>query len=74
MTFCDECETCAHCLKKGCIPANPDAALLPGSITYGPAPAKVVGMTMFDGRLIVALEDGVYWLDGDRLRPVELAA
>lgn len=23
MTFCDSCETCAHCLKKGCIPVTP---------------------------------------------------
>lgn len=22
MNFCDECETCAHCLKRGCIPAQ----------------------------------------------------
>jgi len=23
MNFCDTCETCAHCLLKGCIPIQP---------------------------------------------------
>jgi hypothetical protein len=23
MTFCDACETCALCLRKGCIPITP---------------------------------------------------
>lgn len=22
MNFCDECETAAHCLKKGCVPVQ----------------------------------------------------
>ena len=23
MSFCRECETCAHCLRNGCIPITP---------------------------------------------------
>jgi len=27
MNFCDECETCAHCLKQGCIPTTAESPL-----------------------------------------------
>jgi hypothetical protein len=35
MNFCDECETCAHCLKQGCIPAaQPKAQARMASKTF----------------------------------------
>jgi hypothetical protein len=29
MTFCRECDTCAHCLRNGCIPIQPEPLTFP---------------------------------------------
>lgn len=47
-----------------------DCPGLPTHVASGP---KVVAMTTFQGRGIVAREDGVFWLDGDVLRKMEIA-
>lgn len=42
-------------------------------ITTLPEGVACVGIVEFNGRIIVALSNGIYYLDGDVLRPIPIA-